>query len=88
LKGRTVKNKKWGAEFQDLEGTQFSISFNSHWNKFNISITDSCGRGTNSIVVGYEDLRSIFKEAENIWYRNNPDSLDESGFSKPNVVES
>ena len=83
-----MKNKKRSAEFQDLEGTQFSISFNPHWNKFNISITDSFGRGTNSIVIGYEDLRSIFKEAENIWYRNNPDSLNESGFSKPNVVES
>ena len=78
------KKKNLSTEFQDPEGTQFSITFNPHWNKFNISVTDSCGRGTNSIVIGYEDLRSIFKEAENIWFHNNPDELDERSFPKPN----
>jgi len=93
-----MKNKKLGTsvpkkpqnlstEFQDPEGTQFSITFNPYWNKFNISVTDSCGRGTNSIVIGYEDLRSIFKEAENIMIQNTDLIMDEKSFPKPNVED-
>ena len=80
-----MKKKKLSTEFQDDEGTQFSITFNPQWNKFNISVTDSCGRGTNSIEIGYEDLRSIFKEAENIMLQNTDIIVDERSFPKPNV---
>ena len=79
------KPQNLGVDFQDPEGTQFSITFNPHWNNFNISVTDSCGRGTNSIVIGYEDLRSIFKEAENIMFQNTDLIMDEKSFTKPNV---
>jgi len=82
-----VKKKKLSTEFQDTEGTQFSITFNPHWNNFNISVTDSYGRGTNSIVMGYEDLRSIFKEAENIMFQNTDLIADERSFPKPNVED-
>jgi hypothetical protein len=82
-----MKKKNLSTEFQDLEGTQFSITFNPHWNKFNIGITDSCGGGTNSIVIGYEDLRSIFKEAENIMIQNTDLIMDEKSFPKPNVED-
>jgi len=74
-------------DFQDPEGTNFSITFNPHWNNFNISVTDSCGRGNNSIVIGYEDLRSIFKEAENIMIQNTDLIVDENSFPKPNVED-
>ena len=82
-----MKKKNLSTEFQDPEGTQFSITFNPHWNNFNISVTDSCGRGTNSIVMGYEDLRSIFKEAENIMFQNTDLIMDEKSFPKPNVED-
>ena len=82
-----MKKKNLSTEFQDPEGTQFSIAFNPRWNKFNISVTDSCGRGTNSIVMGYEDLRSIFKEAENIMIQNTDLIVNEKSFPKPNVED-
>jgi len=82
-----VKKKNLSTDFQDPEGTQFSITFNPHWNNFNISVTDSCGRETNSIVMGYEDLRSIFKEAENIMFQNTDLIMDERSFPKPNVED-
>jgi len=82
-----MKKKNLSTEFQDLEGTQLSITFSPYWNKFNISVTDSCGKGTNSIEIGYEDLRSIFKEAENIMFQNTDLIMDEKSFPKPNVED-
>jgi hypothetical protein len=37
--------------------------------------------------MGYEDLRSIFKEAENIMFQNTDLIMDEKSFPKPNVED-
>lgn len=68
-----MKNKKVGtsnpkkrqnlkAEFSDIED-----------NKLTVHYSTAHGRVTNSIDMGYEDLRSIFKEAENIMLQNTKD---------------
>jgi hypothetical protein len=81
------KKKNTSAGFHDMEGNHLSIHWNPTYKRFSIGITDSCGRGTNSIVIGYEDLRSIFKEAENIMIQNTDLIMDEKSFPKPNVED-
>jgi hypothetical protein len=73
------------AGFYDLEGNHLSIHWNPIYKRFSIGITDPWGSGTNSIELGYEDLRSIFKEAENIMIQNTDLIVNEKSFPKPNV---
>lgn len=80
-----MSKNKLSAEFNDLEGTNFSITYTPKFNQFSVSITDSCGRSTNSISMSYEDLRSLFKEAENIVFQTTDLVRDERSFPKPNL---
>ena len=77
-----MSNNKNSVEFNDLEGANFSITYMPKFNQFSVSITDSCGRSTNSISIGYEDLRSIFKEAENMFFKNMDIVRDERSIPK------
>ena len=82
-----MSKNKLSVEFNDLEGTNFSITYTPKFNQFSVSITDSCGRSTNSISMSYEDLRSIFKEAENIVFQTTDLVRDERSFPKPNTED-
>jgi hypothetical protein len=82
-----MPKKKLSVEFNDLEGTNFSITYMPKFNQFSVSITDSCGRSTNSISMGYEDLRSLFKEVENIVFQTTDLVRDERSFPKPNTED-
>ena len=75
------KKKKNSVGFHDLEGNHLSIHWNPTYNRFTVGITDSCGRGTISIEMGYEDLRSLFKESEEIMIQNT-DIIKEKKFSE------
>lgn len=81
-----MKKKKNSVSFHDLEGTQLSIHWDSTYNRFSVGITDSCGKGTISIEMGYEDLRSLFKESEEIMIQNT-DIIKEKKFQKPNTED-
>ena len=81
-----MKKKKNSVSFHDLEGTQLSIHWNPTYNRFSVGITDSAGRGTNSIEMGYEDLRSLFKESEEIMIQNT-NIIKEKKFPKPNTED-
>lgn len=78
------KNSSIG--FHDLEGNHLSIHWIPTYKRFSIGITDSCGKGTNSIEMGYEDLRSLFKESEEIMIQNT-DIIKEKNFPKPNTED-
>ena len=80
-----MSKNKLSVEFNDLEGTNFSITYTPKFNQFSVSITDSCGRSTNSISMSYEDLRSLLKEAENIVFQTMDLVRDERSFPKPNI---
>lgn len=56
--------------FQDSEDNSISIDYSPQYRNFSVSITDGHGERTNTIEMGYEDLRSLFKESEKIflWY--------------------
>ena len=82
-----MSKNKLSVEFNDLEGTNFSITYMPKFNQFSVSITDSCGRSTNSISMSYEDLRSLFKEAENIVFQTTDLVRDERSFPKPNTED-
>ena len=78
-------SKKLRVEFSDIEDNQLSFNYLPSEGKINISITDGYGNRTNSIEIGYEDLRSIFKEVENIVFQNTDIIKDENSFPKPNL---
>lgn len=82
---KTMK-KKNSVSFYDLEGTHLSIHWNPTYNRFSVGITDSCGKGTISIEMAYEDLRSLFKESEEIMIENT-DIIKKENFSKPNTED-
>jgi len=77
------KKKNTSAGFYDLEGNHLSIHWNPTYKRFSIGITDPWGSGTNSIELGYEDLRSLFKESEEIFFQHEG-LTDERSFPKPN----
>jgi len=81
-----MKKKKNSVGFHDLEGNHLSIHWNPTYNRFTVGITDSCGKGTISIEMGYEDLRSLFKESEEIMIQNT-DIIKENNFPKPNTED-
>lgn len=83
---RIMKKKKNSVGFHDMEGNHLSIHWNPTYNRFSVGITDSCGRGTNSIEMGYEDLRSLFKESEEIMIQNT-DIIKEKKFPKQNTED-
>ena len=80
------KKKNTSVGFYDLEGTHLSIHWNPTYKRFSIGITDSRGGTTNSIEMGYEDLRSLFKESEEIMIQNT-DIIKERNFPKPNTED-
>lgn len=82
-----MPKNKLSVEFNNLEGTNFSIHYMPKFNQFSVSITDSCGRSTNSISMSYEDLRSLFKEAENIVFQTMDLVRDERSFPKPTTED-
>ena len=80
------KKKNTSVGFHDLEGNHLSIHWNPTYKRFSIGITDSCGSGTNLIERGYEDLRSLFKESEEIFFQHEG-LTDERSFPKPNAED-
>lgn len=80
------KKKNTSIGFHDLEGNHLSIHWIPTYKRFSIGITDSCGNVTNSIEMGYEDLRSLFKESEEIFFQHEG-LTDERSFPKPNTED-
>ena len=80
------KKKNTSVGFHDLEGNHLSIHWNPTYKRFSIGITDSCGSGTNLIEMGYEDLRSLFKESEVIFFQHEG-LTDDRSFPKPNAED-
>ena len=80
------KKKNTSVGFHDLEGNHLSIHWNPTYKRFSIGNTDSCGSGTNLIEMGYEDLRSLFKESEEIFFQHEG-LTDERSFPKPNAED-
>ncbi len=78
--------KKNSVNFHDMEGNHLSIHWSPTYNRFSVGITDSCGMRTNSIEMGYDDLRSLFKESEEIMIQNT-DIIKEKKFPKPNMED-
>jgi len=85
-----MRKKKMGfysTNFQDSEENNISIHYSPEYKQFSVSITDGHGERTNSIEMGYEDLRSLFKEAENIFFQHEGLIDDERSFPKPNTED-
>ncbi len=53
-------------EHQVVDGTKLSIQFYPKVGRLHFSAIDSNGRGTSSITMSYEDLRSVLREAERV----------------------
>lgn len=81
------KKKSTSVTFNDLEGNHLSIHWNNEFKRFSVGITDAYGNRTNSIEMGYEDLRSLFKESEEIFFQHLGEQGLERNFPKPNVEE-
>lgn len=79
------KKKNTSVGFYDLEGTHLSIHWNPTYKRFSIGITDSRGGTTNSIEMGYEEFRSLFKESEEIFFQH--EGVDDPHMDKPNTED-